>query len=136
MSALGQKIGDVTGAVSRKVTRSIGQASSKTLAVAESFDDPRSLDSLSTAVVGVEAGSWLWSRRQSLFGKNTATSPATGGDITVPDWLARGWKNDKDLLSIIHCFSSRLYGLRRYKKEITEIVKADADHQADQPQTQ
>jgi putative resolvase len=42
----------------------------------------------------------------------------------------------KDLLSIIHCFSSRLYGLRRYKKKITELVKADADHQADQPQTQ
>jgi hypothetical protein len=90
VSALGQKIGHVTGAVSRKVTRSIGQASSKTLAVAESFDGPRSLDSLSTAVVGLEAGSWLWSRRQSLFGKNTDTSPATGGDITVPDWLARG----------------------------------------------
>lgn len=37
----------------------------------------------------------------------------------------------KDLLSIIHCFSSRLYGLRRYKKKITEIVKADEDNQAD-----
>lgn len=29
----------------------------------------------------------------------------------------------KDLLSIIHCFSSRLYGLRKYKKSIKEIVK-------------
>jgi len=28
----------------------------------------------------------------------------------------------KDLLTIMHCFSSRLYGLRRYKKEITEMV--------------
>ena len=28
----------------------------------------------------------------------------------------------KDLLSIIHCFSSRLYGLRKYKKEISTIV--------------
>jgi len=28
----------------------------------------------------------------------------------------------KDLLTIIHCFSSRLYGLRRYKKEITKMV--------------
>jgi predicted site-specific integrase-resolvase len=28
----------------------------------------------------------------------------------------------KDLLSIIHCFSSRLYGLRRYKKELKKIV--------------
>jgi len=29
----------------------------------------------------------------------------------------------KDLLSIIHCFSSRLYGLRKYKKNIEEFVK-------------
>jgi predicted site-specific integrase-resolvase len=29
----------------------------------------------------------------------------------------------RDLLSIIHCFSSRLYGLRRYKKKITQMVK-------------
>jgi predicted site-specific integrase-resolvase len=28
----------------------------------------------------------------------------------------------KDLLSIIHCFSSRLYGLRKYKKDIKHIV--------------
>jgi predicted site-specific integrase-resolvase len=30
----------------------------------------------------------------------------------------------KDLLSIIHCFSSRLYGLRKYKKNIKEIVRS------------
>ena len=28
----------------------------------------------------------------------------------------------KDLLSIVHCFSSRLYGLRRYRKNIVEMV--------------
>jgi len=28
----------------------------------------------------------------------------------------------KDLLSIIHCFSSRLYGLRKYKKKIMELA--------------
>ena len=39
----------------------------------------------------------------------------------------------QDLLSIIHCFSSRLHGLRRYKKTIADLVKteAHADHQAD-----
>jgi len=42
----------------------------------------------------------------------------------------------KDLLSIIHCFSSRLYGLRRYKKKITAMVKADEDNQTDKPQTE
>ena len=31
----------------------------------------------------------------------------------------------QDLLTIIHCFSSRLYGLRRYKKEIKEMVVSD-----------
>ena len=31
----------------------------------------------------------------------------------------------KDLLTIIHCFSSRLYGLRRYKKEIKQLVGAN-----------
>jgi len=29
----------------------------------------------------------------------------------------------KDLHSIIHCFSSRLYGLRKYKKKIIELTK-------------
>jgi putative resolvase len=29
----------------------------------------------------------------------------------------------KDLLSIIHCFSSRLYGLRKYKKDIMSMAK-------------
>lgn len=30
----------------------------------------------------------------------------------------------QDLLSIIHCFSSRLYGLRKYNKEIKEHLKS------------
>lgn len=29
----------------------------------------------------------------------------------------------KDLLSIIHCFSSRLYGLRKYKKQIAQFAQ-------------
>jgi putative resolvase len=33
----------------------------------------------------------------------------------------------KDLLSIIHCFSSRLYGLRKYKKKIIELTKEHED---------
>ena len=61
-----------------------------------------------------------------------------GTEITVMnvESLSPEEEVTKDLLSIIHCFSSRLYGLRRYKKEITEMVKADADNQADQPQAQ
>jgi predicted site-specific integrase-resolvase len=31
----------------------------------------------------------------------------------------------QDLHSIIHCFSSRLYGLRRYKKEISDMLQEE-----------
>lgn len=31
----------------------------------------------------------------------------------------------EDLMAIVHCFSSRLYGLRNYKKKIKEVVEAD-----------
>ena len=36
----------------------------------------------------------------------------------------------KDLLSIIHCFSSRLYGLRKYKNKIVKIVSGHENGQA------
>lgn len=35
----------------------------------------------------------------------------------------------KDLLSIIHCFSSRLYGLRKYKNKIAKMA---GEHENDQ----
>ncbi len=38
----------------------------------------------------------------------------------------------KDLLSIIHCFSSRLYGLRKYKKQIIEMAKDNENCQTKQ----
>jgi len=36
----------------------------------------------------------------------------------------------KDLLTIIHCFSSRLYGLRRYKNELKKMI-TDGDNEND-----
>ena len=37
----------------------------------------------------------------------------------------------RDLLSIIHCFSSRLYGLRKYKKEMKALIyEDDPTHQS------
>ncbi|MBK4748572.1 hypothetical protein GLGAKIBC_03889 (plasmid) [Acinetobacter baumannii] len=30
----------------------------------------------------------------------------------------------QDLLAIIHCFSSRLYGLRKYKDKVKELVSS------------
>jgi putative resolvase len=36
----------------------------------------------------------------------------------------------QDLMSIIHGFSSRLYGLRRHKKKIIELVQTHEDNQA------
>ena len=47
-----------------------------------------------------------------------------GAKVTVmnAESLSPEEEMTKDLLSIIHCFSSRLYGLRKYKKKITEMV--------------
>ena len=48
-----------------------------------------------------------------------------GVSITVmnAETLSPEAEMTKDLLSIIHCFSSRLYGLRKYKKKIIEMTK-------------
>lgn len=32
----------------------------------------------------------------------------------------------QDLMTIVHCFSSRLYGLRNYRKKLNEALKSDA----------
>jgi predicted site-specific integrase-resolvase len=32
----------------------------------------------------------------------------------------------QDLMTIVHCFSSRLYGLRNYRKKLDEALKLDA----------
>ena len=44
----------------------------------------------------------------------------------------------QDLLSIIHCFSSRLYGLRKYKKQIARLAEAkpDENHSPHQSETE
>jgi putative resolvase len=44
--------------------------------------------------------------------------------IMNADSLSPEEEMTKDLLSIIHCFSSRLYGLRKYKQKIIEMAKA------------
>ena len=50
-----------------------------------------------------------------------------GVSITVmnADTLSPEQEMTKDLLSIIHCFSSRLYGLRKYKNKIIEMAKGN-----------
>ena len=35
----------------------------------------------------------------------------------------------KDLMAVIHSFSCRLYGLRKYKKEINKILKETEDEE-------
>jgi len=35
----------------------------------------------------------------------------------------------KDLRTIVHCFSSRLYGLRNYRKKLDEALKKDANNE-------
>lgn len=39
----------------------------------------------------------------------------------------------QDLLAIVHCFSSRLYGLRAYSRQIRKMARDDAHHPASQP---
>lgn len=34
----------------------------------------------------------------------------------------------QDLMTVAHCFSSRLYGLRNYRKKLDEALKKDAEH--------
>ena len=35
----------------------------------------------------------------------------------------------QDLMTIVHCFSSRLHGLRNYRKKLDEALKKDASHE-------
>lgn len=48
----------------------------------------------------------------------------SGGEIIVAnaETLSPHEELTQDLLSIIHCFSSRLYGLRKYKAKVKKIV--------------
>ena len=34
----------------------------------------------------------------------------------------------QDMMTIVHCFSSRLYGLRNYRKKLAEALKEDVNH--------
>ncbi|MCK6623688.1 MAG: IS607 family transposase [Anaerolineae bacterium] len=54
-----------------------------------------------------------------------------GTSVTVinAEGLSPEAEMTQDLLSIIHCFSSRVDGLRRYKKKITELIQSHADDQ-------
>jgi predicted site-specific integrase-resolvase len=36
----------------------------------------------------------------------------------------------QDLMTIVHCFSSRLYGLRNYRNKLNEALKTDVEHAA------
>ncbi|CUB07779.1 MAG: putative resolvase [Tepidiphilus sp.] len=36
----------------------------------------------------------------------------------------------QDLMTIVHCFSSRLHGLRNYRKKLDELLKQDVAHDA------
>ena len=36
----------------------------------------------------------------------------------------------QDLMTIVHCFSSRLYGLRNYRKKLNEALKRDANNES------
>lgn len=52
-----------------------------------------------------------------------------GATLTVmnAETLSPEEEMTQDLLSIVHCFSSRLYGLRKYKKQIKQLAEAQPD---------
>jgi len=34
----------------------------------------------------------------------------------------------QDMMTIVHCFSSRLYGLRNYRKQLNAALTQDTEH--------
>ena len=54
-----------------------------------------------------------------------ATRHGTKIEIMNLESLSPEAEMTKDLLSIIHCFSSRLYGLRKYRKNIKQLIEAE-----------
>ena len=59
-------------------------------------------------------------------------APANGCEMLVlnQERLSPAEEMVQDMLAIVHCFSSRLYGLRRYKKALKKALDADCppDH--------
>jgi putative resolvase len=55
--------------------------------------------------------------------KSFAKRHGTTIEVMNQESLSPEAEMTKDLLSIIHCFSSRLYGLRKYKKNIKHMVE-------------
>jgi hypothetical protein len=66
--------------------------------------------------------------RNSQFAITFCNGDLTPTQNVLPS-LGRGLKPPKfinlvqDLLSIVHCFSSRLYGLRKYKQKVKLIAQ-------------
>jgi predicted site-specific integrase-resolvase len=58
--------------------------------------------------------------------ENFAKRHGTTIEVMNQESLSPEGEMTKDLLSIIHCFSSRLYGLRKYKKNINDMIQVKA----------
>lgn len=39
----------------------------------------------------------------------------------------------QDMMTIVHCFSSRLYGLRNYRKQLNAALSKDTEHDVGAP---
>ncbi|HSW69452.1 MAG TPA: IS607 family transposase [Gammaproteobacteria bacterium] len=54
---------------------------------------------------------------------------ANGCEVLVlnQDRLSPEQEMVQDLMTIVHCFSSRLYGLRNYRKKLDEVLKQEID---------
>jgi predicted site-specific integrase-resolvase len=58
-----------------------------------------------------------------VLGKKFCRDHGTTLTVMNAETLSPEEEMTQDLLSIIHCFSSRLYGLRKYKKQIAQFAK-------------
>ncbi len=66
-----------------------------------------------------------------------STAWTTGREVLVlnQETLCPEQEPVQDLLTIVHCFSSRLYVLRNYRKQLNEALKSDATSAQDTAQS-
>jgi predicted site-specific integrase-resolvase len=69
--------------------------------------------------------------RLLLSGPGPTRKKANGCEVLVlnQERLSPEREMVQDLRTIVHCFSSRLYGLRNYRKKLDEALKQEASHE-------
>ncbi len=104
------------------------------------FNRPRFL-ALVDAIVSGEVGTLVIAHRDRLtrFGYDLLAHLCTVQQCEVlvlnQETLSPEQEMVQDLMTIMHCFSSRLYGLRNYRKKLKEALSSDATGAQDPAQS-